>query len=373
MIQSMTPTVAAPRPKAPRWLATLAGTALLSTVGAGAALAEYSESFRFSGRSLYVGNLIGEIEVEGSSGQDFEVEVSVEGSDAARGVVDFEQNQNSLMIVFPVDRGRFVYPELGRSTTSISLKRYDGDSSLLKEIMRAVTGRTIKVSGRGSGTELWADVVIRVPQGASLEVEHGVGKIVANNVNGEIDLEVSSGGIEANSIDGDVELDTGSGGISLSDIRGNVVADTGSGAVKVAGVTGDSLTVDTGSGDVVLSSISTRRLEVDTGSGAVEGADVRAGSALIDTGSGSVFLEMVGMDSGDYEIDTGSGSITLLVPSNASADVQADTGSGGISVDLPGIETIHRERDEMRFKVGDGDARVRLDTGSGRIRVSAVD
>ena len=335
------------------------------------AWAEYSETFSFSGKSLYVGNLIGAVEVEGTSSSGFEVEVTVRGRDASAGSLDLESTSNRLMIVFPRE-DRFVYPELGRGSTTLSLRRYEGDSSLLRELVRAVTGRNIKVSGRGSGTELWADVVVRVPQGGSLEVEHGVGSIRANSVDGDLELDISSGGIEANRIAGRLVVDSGSGKIVLTDVDGDVEADTGSGSVLAQALRGETVSVDTGSGEVELHDVECRRLRVDTGSGSVRGTSVRTADATIDTGSGSVEIEMIDVESGDYEIDTGSGSITLLMPATASADVQADTGSGGISVDLPDIETLHRKRDEMRFRMGSGDARIRLDTGSGRIRVASL-
>ncbi|MEM1248280.1 MAG: DUF4097 family beta strand repeat-containing protein [Acidobacteriota bacterium] len=335
--------------------------------------ASAAETFSFDSKSLYLGNLIGEVEVVAAGGNDFEVEVTLDGRDAESAGIRFEESSNSLAILFPTGRERYVYPRMGRGRTTIRMSKYDGDSSLLRDLLGAFTGRSVKVSGSGSGLEVWADVLVRVPAGAQLELRHGVGAITANGVDADMTLDISSGGIDASDITGELVVDTGSGNVVLTDIQGNVVADTGSGAVSASLVSGRSLSIDTGSGSVSIADIDTDTLEIDTGSGGVEGAAIRAESDLIDTGSGSVVLEMVDMGNGDFEIDTGSGSITLLVPPSASADVRADTGSGGISVDLPDIETLHRERDEMRFRVGGGDARVRLDTGSGRIRVSALD
>jgi DUF4097 and DUF4098 domain-containing protein YvlB len=98
---------------------------------------------------------------------------------------------------------------------------------------------------------------------------------------------------------------------------------------------------------------------------------VSTDSANIDTGSGSVTLQLDRMGDGDYRIDTGSGRITLVLPADASADVTAETGSGGIDVDLAeGVEIRRREEDEISLRIGDGRSRVRLDTGSGSIRIT---
>jgi len=77
------------------------------------------------------------------------------------------------------------------------------------------------------------------------------------------------------------------------------------------------------------------------------------------------------MGLGDFRIDTGSGGIKMTIPTNAAADFHADTGSGGIHIDLDGpINMRQMDRDEARFSVGGGGARVVLDTGSGGIRIS---
>ena len=59
------------------------GGALLGALG-GPAQAEQTQSFRLEGRSLFVGNLIGEITIEGHDGSGFEVEVAVRGKDSDR-------------------------------------------------------------------------------------------------------------------------------------------------------------------------------------------------------------------------------------------------------------------------------------------------
>jgi hypothetical protein len=49
--------------------------------------------------------------------------------------------------------------------------------------------------------------------------------------------------------------------------------------------------------------------------------------------------------------------------------VEAATGSGGIRVDLEGAKVHRLEDDQAEIEIGAGDARVTLDTGSGRIRI----
>jgi hypothetical protein len=342
------------------------------------ALAERTESYRLEGKSLFLGNLIGEIQVEGHDGDAFEVEVAIRGRDSERLEPEVRRDQGTrsrLEIAFPVERERrYVYPPMrgGRTTIQVGGRR-DSDRGWLRELLEALTGERIEISGKGSGVEVWADVTVRVPRGGVLEVEHGVGEVSASGVNGELSFDLMSGAVSAERIDGRFDVSTGSGEVNLVDVEGEVRIDTGSGAVTVNRADSPVLVVDTGSGEVDLSNVRARRLVVDTGSGGVTAEGVSADSAMIDTGSGEVTLALAEMGDGDFEIDTGSGAITLLVPSYASAEVEADTGSGGIQVDLRDFETLHRERDELHIRLGRGDASVRLDTGSGSIRLAASD
>jgi DUF4097 and DUF4098 domain-containing protein YvlB len=71
------------------------------------------------------------------------------------------------------------------------------------------------------------------------------------------------------------------------------------------------------------------------------------------------------------EIDTSSGNIELTMSSVPGMRITIETGSGSINVDLPGLTTLSSRRSYFRGEVGDGDARVNIDTGSGSVRISS--
>ena len=361
-------------PNVPRSLSNL-GIGLLAALVASAGFGESRESHSFGANSLRVGNLIGSIRLAPASGSEFVVDADLRGRDADQNLaVEVEQGRRATLVVaFPIDKHtRYVYPQLegGRSRFEYGSNQRKG---LLQELLGAFSNKKIEVSKSGRGLEAWADLVISIPRGGELEVEHGIGSVRIDNVDGELDVKVRSGSIGGESISGTAKLDVGSGSVTLADVSGDFDVDTGSGSVTIERFEGPSLRVDTGSGSIRAAYIRSRELVLDTGSGNIDASYISAESASVDTGSGGVRLAMEEMGSGDFEIDTGSGSITFLVPQFASADVVADTGSGSIDVDLPDIRTLRRERDNMRFKVGRGDARVRLDTGSGRIRIATAD
>jgi lia operon protein LiaG len=309
-----------------------------------AARADYEETFNYPAGSLRLTNLIGAIEVEGHGGSGFVVEVTVTGADAEEGIIEFdsqEGDRSELVIGFPVDDERtYVYPELGRnSRTTFNPGRDDHG-------IWDVFGRgKIEVRGSGRGMELWADVKILVPAGSELIVFNGVGAMEATDLQAHVEI---------------------------LDLRGERASvDTGSGHVVLRDVDVPRIALDTGSGHVEAERVSCDEIEVDTGSGHVELDELTAASVAVDTGRGRVRVELVEMGDGEFEIDTGSGSITFLLPQNASARIDAETNSGGIDVDVAGADVDRRNRDHVRFEVGDGAARVKLDAGSGGIRIAS--
>jgi len=341
-----------------------------------AAAAGFDEHRAFEARELRLANLIGEVRIEGTDGPRFEVEVAVQGADANRERVRIETREGDraeLVVRFPVEeKSRFVYPRMGRgsSTTFRAGDLFDEEDGLLDSILGALGARQVRVSGKGPGLEIWADVTIKVPRQARCRVELGVGEVTAEGVSAELTCAARSGSITARDLEGDFAADTGSGSVCVKDARGGVSVDTGSGSVELRACRGSRIEVDTGSGEVTVEDIECERLSIDTGSGGVEARGVRADAVAVDTGSGSVVLRLDRMGKGRFTVDTGSGSIRLALPADASAEVMAETGSGGIDVDVRGVASIYRDHDEVAFRVGEGDAEVQLETGSGSIRVS---
>jgi hypothetical protein len=356
-----------------------------------AARADFEESFTFDSEELRISNLVGEVRVEGHDGSDFEVVVNVQGSDAERDLIEFDVEEGrhaTLAIIFPVDEEEdYVYPRWGHNSRSqFRLRRGDDDGWLSQLFGRG----KVEIRGEGNrGLEVFADLTVRVPAGASLEVYHGAGEMFANSVEADLVLDSHVGAIEIEEVRGDVVGDTGSGSIEARDITGNFTADTGSGSVRVTDVEGERILADTGSGSIRMTNVRADRISadtgsggvevdgavtdalvIDTGSGSVEALDISAHDVEIDTGSGSVSLDLVEVGGGEFVVDTGSGSIKVTVPPDFSARVVAETASGGIHVDVDDIRIHHKERDEIEFTAGAGDAEFELDAGSGSIRIA---
>ena len=148
---------------------------------------------------------------------------------------------------------------------------------------------------------------------------------------------------------GDLNLDTGSGGAMLDGVRGGRLnMDIGSGSLRGRDIDVRELTADVGSGGVRLSGVKTPRLHLETGSG---GSDI----------------ELVGPVE-DIQVEAGSGGVTLRLPASLGATVDIETGSGGIDSDFE-VKVSRMERHALHGTVGDGRARVKIEAGSGTVRL----
>lgn len=357
----MRQTAASPRPF--RAAAALA-LALLLPVAAHA----QTERRTITGDRVAIYDLAGHLRVDGGSGSAVVVEVTRGGRDASKlelrtGAIG---GRETLRVVFPADR--IVYPELGRGSNS-SLSVNDdgtfGDGNEGRGFFRR--GGRVEIRGSGSGLEAWADLHVMVPRGKALDLHLGAGDVHIANVDGDLRVDVSAAPVTSEHTRGRLDFDTGSGAVSVTDAEGEVNLDTGSGGVTLQNVRGPSLRLDTGSGSVRGDVIDVQELVADVGSGGISLHHTKAPRMNLDTGSGGTDVELLsGVE--ELVVDGGSGGVTIRVPATLSADVDIDTGSGGIETDFP-VKVTRWERTHLSGTIGDGHGRIRIDSGSGRVRL----
>ncbi len=229
-------------------------------------------------------------------------------------------------------------------------------------------GRRVRIAGSGGGLEAHADVRVAIPAGKRVELYLAVGQAFASNVDSDLRVDVAAANVTADHMKGSLLVDTGSGDVRLSGAEGDVSLDTGSGNVTVSGVTGPEVKLATGSGNVTAERVATDVLMIDTGSGDVAASFVRAGDVKIDTGSGNVRLDLL-TDLQVLDVDTGSGDVTINVPADMGAEVDIETGSGDIDLQNVTVRTTRLERDHLTGEIGDGKGRIRIETGSGGVRL----
>jgi hypothetical protein len=318
------------------------------------------------GNAVAIYNLAGRMSVVGGGGTDVVVEVTRGGADAARLRIETgaRGEWQTLRVVYPSDR--IVYPQLGgwgsRTSLRVDEQGYFDDSGDWRG------GRNrVEIRGSGSGLEAWADLRVVVPRGKRIAIHLAAGEATVSNVDGDLAVDVSAATIAAEHTRGRLSLDTGSGSVRVTDAQGSVNLDTGSGSVTVSDVRGDELRMDTGSGSITGRNIEVSTLSADVGSGGIRLSAIKAARLSLDTGSGGTDVELL-TDVEDVTVDAGSGPVSIRLPANAGAEVDIETGSGGIETDFP-IQVTRWERNSLRGRLGDGRGRIRIDSGSGRVRL----
>jgi len=351
-----------------RRILAMAGMPLIALgLGAGLPAAQSTEKHAVPGASVAIWDLAGQVTVEPGTGSDVVVEVTRGGPDGSR--LRVEQGPigewQTLRVVFPADH--VVYREPSAWGTHLEVGedgRFDDRTLFPGKTPR----RRVLISGRGSGLDAHADLRVRVPAGRTLQLFLGVGAATISNVDGDLRVRAASASVTTRGTRGPLAIDSGSGELRVRDARGDVVLDTGSGGALVRGVRGERLRLDTGSGGVTVLDAEVKELRVDTGSGSVEIADLRAPDITLDSGSGAVRMNLLRGPLRSLTIDTGSGGVTLGVPLEIDASFEIETGSGGIHIGVP-HEVVERAHDSVRGRFGGGHGHIRIDTGSGGVRI----
>ena len=339
--------------------------AAATTLAAAAPLsAQQAERFTLPGANLAVYNLVGAIRVVGAEGGPAVAEVTRGGRDAGRLRVETGEirGRQTLRVIYP--GSEIVARDFGRYSTSRTRVNDDGTFG----DGRGGPGHTVTISGDAGrdGIEAWAEITVRVPKGQKVAVHLVAGEATVTNVDGDLLVDVAAARVTTSRTRGRLTLDTGSGDVKVSDAEGELSFDTGSGDVSVTNARGRSLVLDAGSGSLTASDIAVERLGLDLGSGGARLSGVRADEISLDSGSGSVDLGLTG-DVRALDIDSGSGSVTLRVPPTLGAVVEIETGSGGLETEVP-MTITRRSRSELTGQLGDGQGRIRIETGSGTVR-----
>lgn len=341
-------------------------TAAALSILAFSAVAEAQTDRRsLSGDRVAVYNLAGKLRVEPGTGGDVVVEVTLAGRDAAKLRVESGEirGRQTLRVIYPSDR--VVYPEMERrSRTELSVRE---DGTFNDSGDHWGDRDRVRISSSGDGLEAHADLRVLVPRGRAVALRLGVGTATIANIDGDLDIDVASAEVSTEHTRGALNIDAGSGTVSVTGAEGDVSLDTGSGGLTLSGVKGGRLTLDAGSGGVRVSDVDVGDLKVDAGSGGVRLAGIRSPRVSIDAGSGSTELELLAAVE-KLDVDGGSGGITVRLPAETSASVEIETGSGGIDSDFP--LTLNRyERNHVEGRIGDGRARIHIESGSGRVRL----
>ena len=212
----------------------------------------------------------------------------------------------------------------------------------------------IKVRPKSGKNHVHDEVIldIKVPAGASIDVNTVSANIDVQGVRGAQQLEAVSGDVTTTAYDEEIDVRTISGDAVVNGTGGNgrVDAQSVSGDVKVRGINGE-LQAQSVSGNLKLDLGTVARLQLETVSGDVTADLTLADGARFEAESvsGAIEVRFGKPVNGDFDIESFSGDIESCFGPKAERKSKYAPGS------------------ELRFTQGSGGARISVDTMSGDI------
>jgi Putative adhesin len=185
-----------------------------------------------------------------------------------------------------------------------------------------------------------------------------IGKNHENLHNISIDYEIQA------PADAFLDANSGSGDVNDDGVGENAKLGTGSGNIHATGLKG-AFSVNTGSGNIFAEQSGAGDVKAQTGSGNVELRDLH-GSLRAGTGSGDIKIS--GSPEGEWKLETGSGNVEFW-PGSTGLTLDASTGSGTVHSDHEMTVQGSFDHHHITGKINGGGPTVRIQTGSGDVRI----
>jgi hypothetical protein len=217
------------------------------------------------------------------------------------------------------------------------------------------TDTRVDVENRGAGVWVRArsrhgpsdvDYRITVPADMSLEISAH---------EGDVQIDGTRGDVQVSSTEGQITLTGGRGRIALSSVEGDITVTGADGRISLTTVDGGIIMRDA-AGDIEANTV-----DGDITLDGVNGTNVDAKSV-----DGDISYNGTLKDGGHYSLSTHDGDVTLRVPA-INATVSVSTFSGDFDSDFEVTLRSGGRRRRMDFTLGNGSARVELESFDGTI------
>jgi DUF4097 and DUF4098 domain-containing protein YvlB len=230
--------------------------------------------------------------------------------------------------------------------------------------------RRVSVRASHAGWLAWkppaeVEVEVELPRQSRITARTINGGIDAEGVDGELELHAANGAIDVKGAPREAYLETMNAAIKFQGDHSQVVAKTLNGAIELEGVSGE-VEANTVSGRIRVEGEALERAELRTMAGEIELDSSLAKGARIDARSFS-------------------GAVKLRLPEGTSARFDVQSYSGGIESDFASRldgddEGSHRRQGwgpgpgrPLSFVIGEGDARISIESFSGGVKIERSD
>lgn len=216
------------------------------------------------------------------------------------------------------------------------------------QVGRSQGSLTLHVGGRW-GEPVDADITVNVPVGSPLRIHAPFADVDVAGVGREVKVET---------VEGDIRLTGGSEMVTLHTVEGDIEVRGADGRLELHSMDGDLRVVDV-SGDVLVNTVD--------GDVRIEG--ITSSNVKATTVDGDVVFRGELRPDGVYRLSTHDGDLFVSVPEHAGAVVSVATWAGDFSASFPIAWEGRRDGKRMEFTIGNGGARLELQTFEGEIRL----
>ena len=214
----------------------------------------------------------------------------------------------------------------------------------------SLVGNTLTVkAGSRHGAPSVVDFEITVPQAMALTLAGTYAEITVEGVQGPISAET---------VEGEINVRGGSGNIALHSIQGSVTLADASGRIEVNSV----------NEDIELSNVS-GQIKAETTNGEVTLTGIKSSSVDAATINGDVTYDGTITDGGTYRFNSHNGDMTVSVPEGANVTMSIATANGDIDPSFPLPLTATSQKHRYTFKLGNGSARMEIESFQGDIQL----
>lgn len=206
----------------------------------------------------------------------------------------------------------------------------------------------VDIRGRSRGGPPEITYRLTVPVDMALEI---------STHSGDISVEGTRAPVELSTVEGRVTVNGGTDRIQISSVEGDVTVTGANGRANISAVDG-SVTVRNSRGDLQISAVDGEIL--------LDG--VEAGNIDATTVSGAIDFTGSFTGSGRYRFSSHDGNVTITVPA-IDASVSVSTYEGEFDSDFPVTVNRSMSRRRLDFTLGQGTARVELESFDGNVRI----
>jgi DUF4097 and DUF4098 domain-containing protein YvlB len=209
--------------------------------------------------------------------------------------------------------------------------------------------------------------------GSSVRIESGFRRGRGQPIDYEISMPARFGldaeginlSVEAGGLSGDISIETVNGNVTLTGVSGRTVVELAQGRASVSDSRGD-LEVETANGPITIVNHE-GEISASALNGPITLRGIRSGSVEAETLNGPIEYAGEFRSDGRYTFSTHAANVTLVVPENTNANVSVETFSGQVDAEFPIQVRAVRRGEDISFTLGNGGARVQIESFGGRV------